>query len=522
MSEACGVTATGRERLRPAASAGCAGGSSSATPTRRSGCSSEARGPASLRRARRRRTADGGPRTPRARLERHYRARLREPVDPQLAVYAAYWFRGYACNPRAIYERARELAPDVRGVWVVKPQAADASRPGVEHVVADTPRVLRPDRPRGVLRQQRQLPRPPRQARGHACTCRPTTARRSSTWGSTSATRRSPAARMNFDALLRARRRAGTSASPQNPLLDADLGARLPRLVRVARGRLPAQRRAGHRHGRGRAARPRASSASSPGRPPCCTRRPTASTSRATCRCSTSRALADALGRDHVVLARLHYFYDADPLLRELHGAGRIRDVASHPSIEELCLAADVLVTDYSSIMFDYAVLDRPIVIHAPDWEVYRALRGAYFDLLAEPPGVVARTDEELSTRSPRAPRGARRRRARAPRSAPASARSTTAARPSASSGASGSSEREAASGAVPSRRAMSEPATGSSSSSSASAAAARACWPGILGPARLPHPAARGQGRRDEPARLRRAALGGRLPHPAAARSGA
>ena len=96
------------------------------------------------------------------------------------------------------------------------------------------------------------------------------------------------------------------------------------------------------------------------------------------------------------MLARLHYFYDADPLLRELHRAGRIRDVAAHPSIEELCLAADVLVTDYSSLMFDYAVLDRPIVIHAPDWEIYRALRGTYFDLMAEPPGVVARTDDEL------------------------------------------------------------------------------------------------------------------------------
>jgi CDP-glycerol glycerophosphotransferase (TagB/SpsB family) len=46
--------------------------------------------------------------------------------------------------------------------------------------------------------------------------------------------------------------------------------------------------------------------------------------------------------------------------------------------------------------MFDYAVLDRPIVIHAPDWEVYRALRGTYFDLMAEPPGVVARTEDEL------------------------------------------------------------------------------------------------------------------------------
>jgi CDP-glycerol glycerophosphotransferase (TagB/SpsB family) len=46
--------------------------------------------------------------------------------------------------------------------------------------------------------------------------------------------------------------------------------------------------------------------------------------------------------------------------------------------------------------MFDYGVLDRPIVVHAPDWEVYRTLRGTYFDLVAEPPGVVTTTHEEL------------------------------------------------------------------------------------------------------------------------------
>jgi CDP-glycerol glycerophosphotransferase len=106
--------------------------------------------------------------------------------------------------------------------------------------------------------------------------------------------------------------------------------------------------------------------------------------------------LAAALGDDHVVLARQHYFYDADPLVRKLHRAGRLLDVASHPSVEELCIASDVLLTDYSSIMFDYAVLDRPIVIHAADWDVYRELRGTYFDLLTEPPGAVARREDEL------------------------------------------------------------------------------------------------------------------------------
>lgn len=71
-------------------------------------------------------------------------------------------------------------------------------------------------------------------------------------------------------------------------------------------------------------------------------------------------------------------------------------DVSSHPSVEELCLASDALVTDYSSLMFDYATLDRPIVIHADDWEAYEAARGTYFDLRATPPGAIARTEDEL------------------------------------------------------------------------------------------------------------------------------
>jgi CDP-glycerol glycerophosphotransferase len=109
-------------------------------------------------------------------------------------------------------------------------------------------------------------------------------------------------------------------------------------------------------------------------------------------------AVADGLGPDHVLLARLHLLLGegAVPHLVDLHKQDRVRDVAGHPSVEELCLAADVLVTDYSSIMFDYGVLDRPIVIHAPDWETYREMRGTYFDLMAEPPGAVTRTEAEL------------------------------------------------------------------------------------------------------------------------------
>ncbi|MFE7859062.1 CDP-glycerol glycerophosphotransferase family protein [Streptomyces sp. NPDC057403] len=93
------------------------------------------------------------------------------------------------------------------------------------------------------------------------------------------------------------------------------------------------------------------------------------------------------LGPRYVVLARPH-----GPVPRDTG----IIDVTGHPSVEELALASDALITDYAPLMFDYANLDRPIVLHAPDWEAYEAARGAYFDVRAFPPGAVARSEDEL------------------------------------------------------------------------------------------------------------------------------
>jgi CDP-glycerol glycerophosphotransferase len=108
--------------------------------------------------------------------------------------------------------------------------------------------------------------------------------------------------------------------------------------------------------------------------------------------------LADELGEDTVLMVRGHYFYDSAPSpLTALRRTGRVIDVSAYDPVEDLCLAADALVTDYSSIMFDYANLDRPIVVYADDWETYRTTRGVYFDLMAEAPGPVARTQQELT-----------------------------------------------------------------------------------------------------------------------------
>ncbi|GAA3627897.1 hypothetical protein GCM10022200_07970 [Microbacterium awajiense] len=77
----------------------------------------------------------------------------------------------------------------------------------------------------------------------------------------------------------------------------------------------------------------------------------------------------------------------------------RVIDVTGYPDTAELLLAADALVTDYSSVMFDFSVTGKPMFFLVPDLEHYRGeLRGFYFDLAAHAPGPLVRTMDELVT----------------------------------------------------------------------------------------------------------------------------
>jgi CDP-glycerol glycerophosphotransferase len=76
--------------------------------------------------------------------------------------------------------------------------------------------------------------------------------------------------------------------------------------------------------------------------------------------------------------------------------AGSAIDVTKYPDVTELYIAADVLVTDYSSVMFDYSVTGKPIIFLAPDLDRYRAERGFYFDFETEAPGPILTTDKEV------------------------------------------------------------------------------------------------------------------------------
>jgi CDP-glycerol glycerophosphotransferase (TagB/SpsB family) len=109
------------------------------------------------------------------------------------------------------------------------------------------------------------------------------------------------------------------------------------------------------------------------------------------------RRLHAVLGDDHVVLQKLHPFVrtgasiDAD--LR-----GFVIDASDHPDVNELMLVSDVLVTDYSSVIFEFALLGRPMVFFAPDREAYERERGFYADYRTFVPGPIFETSDEVAT----------------------------------------------------------------------------------------------------------------------------
>jgi len=103
----------------------------------------------------------------------------------------------------------------------------------------------------------------------------------------------------------------------------------------------------------------------------------------------------NVLGDDYVILIRGHHHLSNDVQT----GARRdfALNVTRYPDISELFLITDVLITDYSSVMFDFAATGRPMVFFTYDLALYRDhLRGFYFDFEAEAPGPLLSTSEEV------------------------------------------------------------------------------------------------------------------------------
>ncbi|WP_367322720.1 CDP-glycerol glycerophosphotransferase family protein [Streptomyces sp. HUAS ZL42] len=340
----------------------------------------------------RRRTLKGARKLARAvraaALQLHYRLQLRLPLRADRAVFSAYWGRGHGCNPGALEEAFRTHAPHVRTAWIARPEHHHTIPPGtrrlspgtaaywsalarskylVNNVNFDRRLVKR----RGQVFVQTQHGTPLKHM-GLDLRERPAAARD-----------------MDFEELLR-------GVDKWDYVLSANRHTTLT-WERVYPGRYTTLPYGYPRNDVLLRATPADVSRlrETLGIPQDCVAvlyAPTHRDYRRTQQTTLDLArVLRRLGPRFMILARAHYWQDG-PLAR----GTRIIDVSGHPSVESLCLASDALVTDYSSIMFDYANLDRPIVIHADDREVYEAARGTYFDLRSFSPGPVTHSEDEL------------------------------------------------------------------------------------------------------------------------------
>ncbi|MEV6582517.1 bifunctional glycosyltransferase family 2 protein/CDP-glycerol:glycerophosphate glycerophosphotransferase [Streptomyces sp. NPDC051582] len=324
-------------------------------------------------------------------LRLHYRGQRLLPLRPELAVFSAYWHGGYACNPAAIEAKLRELAPRMRTAWICDPRHAATLpaqtavlRPGsaaywtalaratylTTNVNFERALVKRP----GQVLLQTQHGTPLKRV-GLDLQDRPAATPTTDFAGLLRGADQ-------WDYLLSANRHSTLVWEKAVPSSYTTLEYGYPRNDAFHRATLDDVVALRERLGI-----PLGSTA--------ILYAPTHRDYRRSrpAHLDFERVLRD-LGPRFTVLTRTHLTYADAPAEPVRHA--RLVDVSAYPSVEELCLASDALVTDYSSLMFDYAALDRPIVIHADDWEAYEAARGTYFDLRTCPPGAIARTEDEL------------------------------------------------------------------------------------------------------------------------------
>ena len=105
--------------------------------------------------------------------------------------------------------------------------------------------------------------------------------------------------------------------------------------------------------------------------------------------------MREELGEEYVLLLRLHYLIAENLDLSEYKDFAY--DASGYEDISHLYLISDALITDYSSVFFDYANLGRPMVFYVYDIEKYRdKLRGFYFDFEKKAPGPLVKTTEAV------------------------------------------------------------------------------------------------------------------------------
>ena len=101
------------------------------------------------------------------------------------------------------------------------------------------------------------------------------------------------------------------------------------------------------------------------------------------------------LGDKYIVLFRAHHITTR---IMNVQFDDFIFDYSAYPEINDLYIVSDILITDYSSVMVDFAILERPIFCFAYDYDEYLVERGTYFDLNTELPNGICRCQEDILT----------------------------------------------------------------------------------------------------------------------------
>ena len=105
--------------------------------------------------------------------------------------------------------------------------------------------------------------------------------------------------------------------------------------------------------------------------------------------------MKEQFGDEYIILLRMHYVVASNIDLTDLEGFAY--DVSKYSDVSELYLMSDILITDYSSVFFDYANLKRPILFYTYDIEKYQGqLRGFYIDMETELPGPLLMNNDQV------------------------------------------------------------------------------------------------------------------------------
>ena len=105
-------------------------------------------------------------------------------------------------------------------------------------------------------------------------------------------------------------------------------------------------------------------------------------------------SLKKKFGKDYVILFKPHYFIANKIDLSKYKNF--VYNVASYDEINDIYLVSDLLITDYSSVFFDYANLNRPVMFYMYDYDDYKNNLRDFYISLDELPGPIAKTQKEL------------------------------------------------------------------------------------------------------------------------------